>query len=279
MGTLGCTALTAAMTFLHSESGSISIDMCPTACGCAYTPNKVSNLSLREKPTQRTDTEKSGKLLRRLLTEEEEIGAGGDGFEEPVLADHGCGRLDDRSFRVSWWGGFAISSQLSMPFSLSVERFLRPHTFEIKQRSERRHFPSLFRLEFSDPVPVRAVRAGVRGGGDVDITDDELVPKPFVQDPPDAFRHLVLVQFMVPRRDDVVRDVGEQVESGRGSVGEGERGSRFGVDEAVAVDAVAGVDEEEVDAEGAGVLLQAVRERVKVCGGGHIVEGGQGGAG
>jgi hypothetical protein len=33
---------------------------------------------------QRTDTEKSGKLLLRLLTEEEEIGAGGDGFEEPV---------------------------------------------------------------------------------------------------------------------------------------------------------------------------------------------------
>jgi hypothetical protein len=265
------------MTFLHSESGSISTDMCPTACGRAYTPNKVSNLSLREKPTQRTDTEKSGKLLLRLLTEEEEIGAGGDGFEEPVLADHGCWRLDDRSFGVSWWGYFAISNQLSMPFS-PVERFLRPHTFEIKQRSERRHFTSLFRLEFSDPVPVRAVRAGARGGGDVDITDDKAVAEPFVQDPPDAFRHLVLVQFMVPRRDDVVRDVGEQVESGRGSVGKGQRGSRFGVDEAVAVDAVAGVDEEEVDAEGAGALLQAVRERVKVCSV-ALAEGGQGGAG
>lgn len=118
----------------------------------------------------------------------------------------------------------------------------------------------MFRLELADPVPVRTVGAGA--GGDVDITDDKAVPEPLVQDPPDAFRHLVLVQFMVARRDDVVRDVGEQVEGGRGSLGEG--GSGFGVDETVAVYAVAGVDEEEVDAEGAGVLLQAVRERVEI---------------
>jgi hypothetical protein len=43
-------------TFLHSESGSISTDMCPTACGRAYTPNKVSNLSLRETPAHAKGT-------------------------------------------------------------------------------------------------------------------------------------------------------------------------------------------------------------------------------
>lgn len=146
-------------------------------------------------------------------------------------------------------------------------------TFEIKQRTKRRHFTSLFRFELAHSVPVRAVGAGpvARGGGDVDITDDKLVAEPFVQDPPYAFRHLVLVQFMVSGCDYVVRDVGEQVEGRGGTVGEW--GGGFGVDEAVAVDAVAGVDEEEVDAESAGVLLETMRERVKVW----VQAGGQGG--
>lgn len=78
----------------------------------------------------------------------------------------------------------------------------------------------MFRLELADPVPVRAAGAGAVTG-DVDITDDEPVPEPFVQHPPDAVRHLVLVQFVIPGRDDVVRDVGEQVEGRSGSLGEG----------------------------------------------------------
>jgi hypothetical protein len=60
-------------------------------------------------------------------------------------------------------------------------------------------------------VDLLLVDAGDRVDGN-GLVDAE--PRP-VQDPPDAFRHLVLVQFMVPRRDDVVRDVGEQVENER----------------------------------------------------------------
>jgi 2',3'-cyclic-nucleotide 2'-phosphodiesterase (5'-nucleotidase family) len=49
-----------------------------------------------------------------------------------------------------------------------------------------------------------------------DITDDKAVAEPFVQDPPDAFRHLVLVQFMVPRRtlgvDLLLVDAGDRVD-------------------------------------------------------------------
>lgn len=142
-------------------------------------------------------------------------------------------------------------------------------TFKVKEGPEGRYSASLLGFKLAEPVPVRLAAvvvtgpvAGPAGGGrDVDVADDPAVPEPALHDLSDIVCDVKLVQFVVPGRDDVVRDGREQVERGAALR---ERG-RFGVDEAVAVDAVAGVDDEEVDSESARVLLHPARERVKVC--------------
>lgn len=124
-------------------------------------------------------------------------------------------------------------------------------TFKVKQRSERRDLASLLGRKVAHAVPERPRRVVL--ASQLDIADDPPLSELVAHRLADILGDGVLVQFMVAGRDDVVGDGGEEVEGGDAFDGGG-----VGVDKAVAVDAVARVDEKEVDPASARFRFQAV---------------------
>lgn len=121
-------------------------------------------------------------------------------------------------------------------------------TFKVEQRTKGRHFTTHFGLELSQAVPERTHDVALRdfavgGERDVDVRDDPAVLERLVQHLARVLGDGVAVQFVVARRDDIVRHLGEERQRGRAFRAR----RRLSIDESVAVDSVSRIDQQEID--------------------------------